>query len=203
MHTPFPIFTIFLIFVVSTAAYRANLERKRMKRDADFWSREDAAKKTPKKDLSEIAYIHVPLDAFPIGILDSDEAAMTEEELKCLANLPILNLNDMTNTDIRLAYGTDNFDYMQSVGENFDRLEVLLCDYAKLLMENSLYAQSIPVLEFAVREHATISSIYTLLGECYDEAGEEEKLEKLIASVEERDLIMKGGILDYLRGLMV
>mgnify|MGYP002865584340 CR=1 FL=1 len=99
MHTPFPIFTIFLIFVVTTFVYRANLEKKRLKRDADFWAREDAAKNTPKKDLSEVAFIHVPIETFPIGVLDSDEAAMTEEEL--------LEQGIKPNT-IRLSIGTEN-----------------------------------------------------------------------------------------------
>ena len=203
MHTPFPIFTLFLIFVLSTAAYRANLERKRKKRDSDFWAREEAAKNAPKKDLSEVSYLRIPLERFPMGALDSEEAMLLEEELRKLSALPILNLNGMTNTDIKLAYGTDNFEYMQTVGEHFDRLEILLCDYAKLLMENGRYAETIPVLQFAVDENATISSIYTLLGECFDETGAHESLDELITAVEGRELIMKDSILDQLRGLIV
>lgn len=201
LHTPFPILTVFLIFLVTTFAYRANLEKKRREREAQFWAREEEAKTAPNRDLTDISYIKIPLDSFPIGLVDTDEAMLIEDELTSLSALPILNLSDMTNTDIRLAYGADNFDYMKSVGENFDRLEVLLCDYAKLLIENSRHAEAIPVLEFAVKENTTISSSFMLLGECYDETGRPDDIERLIAAVEARDLVMKASILDYLNGL--
>ncbi len=203
MHTAFPVFTIFFIFVISVTWRISSLERKRAKRDAAFWQKEADAEKAPAKDLSTVNFIHVPLEDFSFGLIKTEEAEMTEEEISSLAARPILNLNGMTNTDIKLAYGADNFDYMNVVGEHFDRLEVLLCDYAKLLMEKGYYAEAIPVLSFAVSENATISSIYTLLGECYDAVGAQEKLVELIATVEQRDLLMKPGILDHLNGLIV
>ncbi len=203
MPTAFPIFTLFFIFVISISFHISRLEKNRAKRDADFWAREKAAKKAPGVDLSSVPFIEVPLDTFSFGLLGTEESEITEDALSTLATKPILNLNGMTNTDIRLAYGADNFDYMQAVGENFDELEILLCDYAKLLIEQGHHDAAIPVLSFAVSNGATISAIYTLLGECYDATDAQDELAALITIVEERDLLMKPGILDHLRGLLV
>ncbi|MBQ7677452.1 MAG: hypothetical protein IJT32_04390 [Lachnospiraceae bacterium] len=203
MHTPFPIFTIFFFFCLFVFFRIRHLQSRREERDAAFWAREEAAMHAPNADLSKVPFLQIPLERFPMGLLQTDEAGLIEEELRTLAAKPILNLSGMTNTDIRLAYGADNFDYMQNVGENFDRLEVLLCDFAKLLIENGHSIEAIPVLEYAVENNATISSIYTLLGECYDDAGDGDALNALIATVEGRDMMMQASILDHLRGLIV
>ncbi len=195
MHTPFPFFTLFFIFVMTTFVYRAYLEHKRKARDDAFWAREEEAKSAPTVDLSSITYIDIPLSSFPIGKLDTDESIMLEEDLTALSRYRILNLANMTNTDIRLTYGADNFDQMQVIGDNFDRMETLLCDYAKLLMENNMIPEAIPVLEFAVKEGATISTIYELLGECYAVTGNREGLASLISTIESSDLMMKDVLL--------
>lgn len=203
MHTPFPVFTIFFFFCLFVFFRIRHLQNRREERDAAFWAREEEAMHAPNVDLSDVQFLRIPLERFPVGLMDTDEGAMVEEELKQLSAEPILNLNGMTNTDVRLAYGAGNFDHMQKAGENFDRLEVLLCDYAKLLIENGHPADAVPVLEFAVESNATVSSIYTLLGECYDDMGDGERLNTLIATVEGRDMMMKASILDHLRGLVV
>lgn len=199
MITAFPFFTIFFIFVTTTFAYRAYREKKRQERDAAFWKREEDANHVPAVDLSTLEYIHIPLSDFPIAKLDSDEAGVIEDELCALANTRILNLTGMTNTDLRMTYGTDNFDKMQVIGENFDRMETLLCDYSKLLMENGLVAEAIPVLEFAVSTGTTISSNYELLAECYSITGDNKKLTALIDTIKNSELMMKDVLLGTIR----
>lgn len=194
----FPFLTIFIILLLAYYFRRATLTKRREEREAAFWAREDEAEHTPAKDLSTVEYIKVPLERFPIGETDSDELMLMEEELEELAKKPLLNLNGMTNTDVKIEYGTANFDTVTAMGEDFDRLIVLLCDYAKGLIEEGLEKEAIAVLEYGVEIGSDMSDDYTLLGECYRSLGMTDELAKLRQTVEASELPLKGKILQEL-----
>ena len=194
----FPFLTVFIIFLLVVYFYRAHNTKKREERVAAFWAREEEAKHTPAKDLSTVEYIKVPTDRFPIGALDDDDLMLIEEELVELADKPLLNLNGMTNTDIKIAYGTANFDAISAMGDDFDRLIVLLCDYAKGLIENGMEPEAIEVLEYGRQIGSDVSENYTLLGECYRSQNMEEAYASLVQFVEASDLPLKQSILEGL-----
>lgn len=194
----FPFLTIFIILLLAYYVRRTILTRRREEREAAFWAREEEAEHTPAKDLSTVKYIKVPLERFPIGKVDSDELMLMEEELEELAKKPLLNLNGMTNTDVKIEYGTANFDAVTAMGEDFDRLIVLLCDYAKGLMEEGLKKEAVAVLEYGAEIGSDMSDDYTLLGECYRSLGMEDELVKLRETVEQSELALKGKILQEL-----
>ena len=176
-------------------AIRAYNTHKREKIVAAFWEREEEALHTPAKDLSQVSYVKVPVDSFPIGECDDDELMLMEEELQELSAKPLLNLNGMTNTDVRITYGTPNFDAVTAMGEDFDRLIVLLCDYAKGLLEHELISEAIVVLEYAVSIGSDVSETYTLLGECYSESGRKDALAGLIETVEQSSMPLKESVI--------
>ena len=108
--TPFPFLTVFIILLIAYHIRRTTLTRRREKREEEFWAREKEAEQAPAKDLSSLEYIRVPLERLPLGQVEEDELVMLEEELRELAGKPLLNLDGMTNTDVRLDYGAANFD---------------------------------------------------------------------------------------------
>ena len=194
----FPFLTVFIIFLLAYYVRRTSLTRRREEREAAFWAREEEAEHTPAKDLSALDYIKVPLEQFPIGASDADEVMMIEEELESLASKPLLNLNGMTNTDVKIEYGTANFNAIIAMGEDFDRLIVLLCDYAKGLIEEGMERETIPVLEYGVAIGSDLSDDYTLLGECYRSLGMADELAGLRQKVEASELPLKEKILQEL-----
>ncbi len=197
----FPFLTVFIIFLLVVYFYRAYNTKKREKIVAAFWEREEQAKHTPAKDLSQAGYITVPIDSFPLGRCDSDEVMLIEEELLRLSKKRLLNLNGMTNTDVRIEYGTSNFDAVCAMGEDFDRLIVLLCDYAKALIENGFTKEACVVLEYGADIGSDVSENYTLLGECYHENSMDLQLDELIRRVEESEIIRRQSVLEQLNGL--
>ena len=196
----FPFLTVFIIFLLLYYVRRTTLTRRREEREAAFWAREEEAEHTPAKDLSTVAYIQVPLDRFPIGQSDEDELMLIEEELEEVSRKRLLNLNGMTNTDVKIEYGTANFETIVAMGEDFDRLITLLCDYAKGLIEADMEKEAIPVLEYGVEVKSDLSDNYTLLGECYRSLGMEEELAALRQTVESSELPLKDKILDAMSG---
>ncbi len=198
MITPFPFLTVFIILLIAYHIRRTTLTRRREKREEEFWAREKEAENAPAKDLASLEYIRIPLERFSFGVVDDDELMMLEEELKALSQKPLLNLDGMTNTDVRLDYGAANFDAVTQMGEDFDRLIVVLCDYAKGLIEAEREDLAVRVLEYGVEIGTDISANYTLLGECYRQMGQEEQLAKLKEKVEALQLPLKESIIRQL-----
>ena len=194
----FPFLTVFIIFLLVTYLRREQLRNKQKKREEAFWAREEEANMAPPKDLSQIEYVKIPLELLPIGQVDDEDLAIIEDELLELSEKPILNLDGKTNTDVKLEYGAANFGAISDMGENFDRLIMLLCDYAKALIEGGHENEALPVLEYGAGIGSDISANYVLLGECYRSLGMEEELEKLKEMVEASGLPLKERILSEL-----
>ncbi len=197
----FPFFTIFIIIVLFLAFRYRSLNRKQDDQIAEFWAAEAAANSAPTADLSTLSYITLPLSRFPIGRCNDEAVRSIEEQLLALADAKSLNLASVTNTELKATYGVANFEKVSQLGDTFDTLMLLLKDYAEALVERELYAEVIPVLEFAVGVKSDISAHYILLGTCYQKLGKDAALARLIEQVESCDLRLKASILRQLKEL--
>lgn len=198
----FPFLTVFIIFLIALSLRFAWLKKNQYDREKAFWDREEAAAHVPAKDLSELSYIRVPIESFPLGRYDSDEIQSIEDALVRLGEKRIINITGMTNTEVKLAYGTDNLEALSAMEDSYNELTVLLCDYAKELMEHGDYESAIPVLEFGVSIATDVSANYELLGDCYVAVGKPEEIEPLKQRVMERHLLLESKVLYYLDGLL-
>ena len=63
----FPFLGLFIIFLSVAAYYRKRATAQQKKVTEDFWSREDQANQIRRKDISNLPYITIPLEKFPIG----------------------------------------------------------------------------------------------------------------------------------------
>ena len=194
----FPFLTIFIAFVIALAIRFAYLDKKQNKKIEGFWSLEEAAKHAPPKDLNTLPYIKVPIDSFPFGEWDDDEIISLEDSLSEVAGKRILNLTGITNTELRIEYGYDNLDVMSEIGENFNKLIVLLTDYGKALMEKGDFENAARVFEYGAAIKSDISSNYTLLGDCYVTLGTPSKIQPLKEQVKNYHLLMESKIISYL-----
>ena len=82
----FPFLGLFIIFLSVAAYYRKRATAQQKKVTEDFWSREDQANQIRRKDISNLPYITIPLEKFPIGISDDEELTDYENDLKTLAS---------------------------------------------------------------------------------------------------------------------
>ncbi|WP_033154498.1 hypothetical protein [Pseudobutyrivibrio ruminis] len=191
----FPILPFFLLFLIWLTFRIKSLDAKQEKTQKDFWDRERAANITPAKDISNLRYITIPIEKFPLNFTDDPKVLEIENELQELSTHKLLNLTGKSNTDLKLEYGVPNFDTMTKIGEDFDRLCVLLNSYAKILKEAGLHNDALEVLEFAVGIGSDISETYTLLADYYRENGQDQKLEFLKSKVSSSEMLLKDSIL--------
>ena len=163
---PFPgIATLLGVIVVLGVRYRY-LSKKQRDKEESYYELEKRADAAPTADLSKLDYIKVPVQDFPFGFSDDPEVCLIEEELLALSKKPLLNLSRRSNTSLKLEFGARNLKKMQVIADDYDRLVVLLCDYAKILMENEMIEEACRVLSFGKDIGSDVSQNKTLLQEC-------------------------------------
>jgi hypothetical protein len=163
---PFPgVATLVGIILILTVRYRY-LSKKQKDKEESYYELEKRADAAPTADLSKLDYIKVPVQDFPFGFSDDPDVCLIEEELLALSKKPLLNLSRRSNTSLKLEFGARNLKKMQVIADDYDRLVVLLCDYAKILMENEMIEEACRVLSFGEDIGSDVSQNKTLLQEC-------------------------------------
>ena len=162
----FPILPFFLIFLIWLAIRIKTLDAKQEQQEKEFWAKEKAAQITPAKDISNLRYITIPIEKFPLNFSNDEKVIEIETQLKELSTHKLLNLSGVSNTDLKLTYGTSNFETMSQIGEDFDKI---LTD---------------------------ISESYIMLSDCYKKRSQTEKLSFLRERILNSNLLLKNSILN-------
>lgn len=197
----FPFLTVFILIVLFLAYRYRSIDKNLREETETFWTRERNANATLAVDISNLPYLKVPLEQFPIGTNQSPDILALEAKIKEAAQLPMLNLSRMSNTDLKETYGVSNLARMQEIGENYNRFSILLKDYAAALTGLEQYQNALPVLEYAAGTKCDISQIYKLLGDCYARCNQAHKIPWLMEQVKELHLVLESSILAHLSEL--
>ncbi|MDE6916077.1 MAG: hypothetical protein K2P39_04685 [Lachnospiraceae bacterium] len=198
----FIIFASFPVICVLFSIALRSSRRKEQDIDRAFWEREQRANFTRKKSLDDLDYITIPEK-----LLTMKPDVMTEETACCLRDLRdlstsrIVNLTGLTNTDLKLKYGTANINILSDYDFHYTNLVTLLQKLAEQLHDSLEDALAVEVLEFAVSTRTDISKSYYLLAELYREMGTPEKIEHLIAQAQNLNSLMKDTIVENLRAV--
>ncbi len=189
----------FIIITLSLFSMFRNRSQRAMKKQQDaFWEKEQRANQTRKQDISNLNYIKIPLETFPVRKYKDDKLTALENTLESLCSRQILNLAGISNTDLKLQYGAANLPVLSDCDANFTTLAKTITAYGTRLAELGYWQDAVQVLEFGISCKTDISKNYTLLGSLYREHGESEKLEKLAQTVRNTDLLLKESILQQL-----
>lgn len=189
----FPIFTLFLIFVIALNIALRKQDKTQSKIDQDFWNRELEANTTRKQDISTLDYLCVPLDKIPQNLHTEAENTLVE-----LSSKKMLNLLDRTNTDLKLQYGVSNLDELSVYEENFAKYVATLPIYAEELIAAGQQENARELLELSVEQRADSCPIYTLLADLYIQANQPENVRLLIEKAKTFDSMSGRIIVDKL-----
>ena len=114
----------------------------------------------------------------------------------------MLNLTGISNTDLKLSYGTANLAILSEYDANFTDMIALLPQYAAELIEIGETATAQSVLEFGISCNADSSKIYKQLAEIYDSKGETAKIQALLEQADTLPTYTKATILKELSGYL-
>ena len=145
----FPFLAIFIVFCLLLNFYIRKDDTSQQKIMDDFWDKERKSNAIRKKDISKLDYITIPLDKIPAKLETSTEKRIFE-----LAEQPMLNLVGISNTDLKLEYGTANLELLTQYENNFLDFVALLPDYTTELAEAGEKETALMLLEFAVSINA-------------------------------------------------
>ncbi len=194
-----PIFLlIFIIFLIILAYFLRKNTRSQNEIEERFWQREQEANSIRRKDISNLDYITIPLEKFPMNL-----HSLTEKRLETLSKQTILNLTGYSNTDLKLDYGPANLDKLSEYDNNFSELVGILSDYSKELLDANQKDGARTVLEYAVSICADSKSIYTMLADLYQESGEINRIEDLIQNANELRSLSKNVIVEKLNSYLL
>ena len=166
-----PFLTIFIVFCVLLTYHIKKGDSSQQQVMDEFFEKERQSNAIRKKDLSNLDYITIPLEKIPLQLHTA-----TEEKLFALAKLPIVNLSGISNTDLKLTYGTTNLERLSQYDIHFTDMVALLPVYAKELQEAGYPESACELLEFDIDCNADSRKIYQMLIDIYKESNNFEKL---------------------------
>lgn len=191
-------FASFIIFILWLAYELRKSSNQTNKTEMDFWEREREANGVRRKNLDNLPYVSFPFDRLPSE--ESFTACRQEvpESLTVLQSLQdkkIVNLGGISNTQLKLTYGTANITPLSEYDANYE----LFSKHIYLLAE-ALYAQgrtdeALFILEETLPTGTDISGHYRLLATIYREKGQTQKIGALKEQAQQLHSLSKNAIL--------
>lgn len=178
-HIPNLILPYILIIFGIVGLLRARAVKKDQKKRDDFFQKESEANSVKKRDISALPYI-VPDEA--LLNTDSSDPKITEllSELKTFKDKKILNLTGISNTDLKLKYGTANITELSECDDNFTSYCKVLYSIGKAYNEIGDTVSARRFLEYSVGIRTDITDNYVLLANIYRDNNELNRIDDLI-----------------------
>ena len=164
----FPFLASFILLCIVMNLHMRRTSRKTEEQEASFWEIELQSNNVRKKSLENLEYIHIPFDLLPFGTAGDDKTLQdAENELTALKDEKIVNLTGISNTDLKLEYGTANITPLTQYDQNYTALVCSLQKWGQALYDLGRFEDAAKVLEFAVKTRSDITATYRLLIDLY------------------------------------
>lgn len=209
MHYIFPYFIILVIIL--QLVIRKNT-RKQEQREHDYYERERRANLVRRQDISKLDYISLPDDIFLLDKSSSGDFLSLYENnpsiresyssLLKLKDSLILNLNGISNTDLKLKYGVANLTQLTEYDDNYTDLIKSLANLGHALIEAGQTEYAKIFLEYAISIGSDIRSNYADLAVIYISENNHDKINSLIDTVSDMDSINRDIILEQLNDML-
>lgn len=165
-----------------------------------LWEREYAANSTPTKDITNLDYITISLNALPFLSNPSETIAECEKSIRALADCRILNLNGISNTDLKLQYGVANLSRLAQYDENYSSMQRTFSKWGKALADEGYKEEAVTVLEYALELGCDAKIIFLTLKKLYSDLNLD-RTEQLILRVSLSQTPLKDSILAELKAM--
>ena len=176
----FPLFASFIIFIAWLTFQIHHINEREESRMETFLEKEMRSNSVRKKPLDDLEYITIPLETFPMDVLEDNQViSECHDTLRTLASEKIVNFTGISNTDLKLTYGTANLTLLSRYDQNYTILARTLQTFGRELYTQGLVDEAQVVLEFAISTKTDVSGTYSLLKQIYEEKNLPEKIDDL------------------------
>lgn len=168
--------------------------------EQNFWAKEYKSNFVRKKSLEDLNYISIPEEILMLQPAQPTSQILSYlQDLKDISALKIVNLTGISNTDLKLTYGTANITPLSEYDAHYTQMVTILHKLAEKLADSGDKENAILILEYAISTGSDVSKSYYLLSELYTQTGTPEKIHSLIQQAEGIRSIMKNTILQHLQ----
>ncbi len=186
---PFPsLFVCFLIFIAWMHYEKRKANREEKRRSEEFWQREENANHSRNKDISDLPFFHPDTGRIPMPQTDNENISYYQKQVQNTEKLPMMNLSQYTNTDLKLAYGVGNFKTLSDYDENFNHFLMNMSNLGKAYREADFLEEAASVYRLCLDYGSDKSTDYRALGSIYASMKATGKLISLIDEVKQSDL---------------
>lgn len=204
----YPIFASCIVFSLWLMYEIWKHKRKDKKFTEAFWAKEAKADATRAKPLDDLNYIVIPAEILN-KFKDENGNYIPNESLpdnikenitllKHLESARIVNLTNITNTDLKLSYGAANLPVLTEYDQNYTILVRSLTGIAEWYISNEDKKNATEVLEFIISTGCDSITAYRHLARLYHEAGETDKINYLVSTASLLPGITQGPIIKLL-----
>lgn len=188
-------FALFLIILSVFAYLRSRSSKEQAETSDTFWEREEHANSIRKQDISQLEYITIPLEELPFKDTNDTKLLEYQNTIKNLSEYKILNLTGISNTDLKLQYGTANLEFLSLADQRFTTLARTISLWGNYLYDEGNVKDATTVLEFGIQCKSDVSANYITLAKIYKETSPE-KISGLITQAKELNSLTKNSIVN-------
>ena len=196
-------FYVLASLIIFTLVIFHNVRKARHQMDSaekSFWEKERQANSVRRKSLDGLDYIKIPTDTLPMHTMEEDpKVAECLQMIQELSLKPIVNLTGISNTDLKLEYGTANITTLTEYDQNYTLLAGTLQQWADLLYNAGFVEETRQILEFAVSTRTDVSRSYDILADIYVINGQGYRISDLMETAKTLNSLNRDVILRHLQ----
>lgn len=197
---PIPsLFVCFIIFCAWLHYEKRKADRKRKKASNAFWEREEQSNHTRNKDISGLPMFRPDVSRIPMPETADENAIYYQGKVQNATGLPMMDLSGYTNTDLKLAYGTGNFNTLSEYDQNFNDFLMDMSNLGKSYFAAGLLQEAADVYTYCLDSGSDKSTDYEALAKIWSAMGTPEKISGLITEAERSGLPRKASLARRLR----
>ncbi len=183
-NLPFPsLFVCFLIFILWLHYEKRKSSREEKKLSDEFWQREEAANCARNKDISKLPMFEPDMEQIPMPESSDENICYYQNRVIEQSKLPMMNLSEYSNTDLKLAYGVGNFKTLSQYDQNFNDFLMNMSNLGKAYHKGELMEEAATVYRFCLNSGSDKSTDYRALAEIYATMGARRELSSLAEEV--------------------
>ncbi|MGN1205747.1 MAG: hypothetical protein ACI4SQ_02030 [Eubacterium sp.] len=189
------LFVCFLIFIAWMHYKKHNATKQQEKESNLFWEREEEANHTRNKDISQLPLFTPDSSRIPWEGAKNDTILYYLDALRQCIELPMMDLSDYTNTDLKLAYGIGNFQTLSTYDETYQHFLQTLTALGKAYLEVGDLAHAADACRLCLDYDPKNRIAYITLAETYKKDGQYSLLSDLINEIKHSPIARKESLL--------
>lgn len=188
---------VIFALLIKIAISKSNKETENANKE--FWEKERKSNFVRKKSLDDLSYITFPDEFIEYDYdLTNSRVNDAKDSLIFLKDKKIINFSGISNTDLKLNYGTANITVLSEYDRNYTTLVRSFQVLAASLYENGNKENAKKILEFSINTGSDVSSSFKLLGTIYKSENNLSAINELIDKATKLNSPMKTAILESL-----